>query len=63
MIFQKVGDVTKAQGINWEYEKIGSLVKFKQTGKVESLRKVKTFIKECNKLLEGENEISFVEEE
>lgn len=63
MIFQKVSDTYTAEGVNWKYYRIGNLKVFKQSGKVKSLRNVKTFIKECHKLVEGDARISFVEEE
>ena len=63
MIFQKASDTYVAEGVNWKYYRIGTLKMFKQSGKVKSLRNVKTFIKECHKLSEGKTKISLVEEE
>ena len=63
MIFEKISDFYVAEGVNWRYERVGNLKMFKQSGKVKSLRKAKTFIKECHKLVEGDAKISLVDEE
>ena len=39
------GDVCVASGKNWRYEQVGDLKAFTQTGKVPSLRVIKTIIK------------------
>ena len=39
------GNVCVASGPNWEYKQLGDLRHFTQTGKVPSLRVVKTLIK------------------
>ena len=49
MEFEKVGEVVRAFGENWEYYRLGDKVKFLQTGKVPSLRVIKTLIKKLNK--------------
>ena len=39
------GDICVASGKNWRYERIGDLKSFTQTGKVPSIRTIKTIIK------------------
>lgn len=48
--YEQTGDKVLARGDNWTYEQVGDLSCFTQTGKVSSLRIVKTLIKECNEL-------------
>jgi hypothetical protein len=48
MEFEKVYDVVHASGENWQYERVGCAVKFVQTGKLPSLRVIKTLIKKLN---------------
>ena len=43
------GDICLASGKNWSYEQVGNSKIFTQTGKVPSLRVVKTIIKLINK--------------
>ncbi len=43
------GDICVASGKGWTYEQIGCIKVFTQTGKVPSLRVIKTIIKLLNK--------------
>jgi len=45
MKIEIVNNVCNASGVNWEYKKIGQLSKFTQSGKVKSLRAIKTMLK------------------
>lgn len=47
---ETVEDCTLAIGDGWRYESVGTVSKFTQTGKVPSLRVVRTLIKELLKL-------------
>lgn len=47
--YNRVGDVVSAQGENWDYKQVGVLTEFTQTGKIPSLRVIKTLIKLLNK--------------
>ena len=44
-LFEKEGDAVYCKGGNFEYCRLGTLSKFIQTGKIPSLRAVKTIIK------------------
>ena len=52
--YERVDNVIHAHGKGWEYKQVGSLTKFTQSGKVPSLRVIKTLIKELNKSMEGD---------
>lgn len=45
MKFEMKGDLCVASGDNWKYEQVGDLKVFSQTGKVPSLRVIKSAIK------------------
>jgi len=45
-----VGECCSASGENWHYEQVGHIKVFTQTGKVPSLRVIRTVIKEINKI-------------
>jgi len=47
--YERDGDIVHAHGEGWEYQQVGNLTKFTQSGKVPSLRVIKMLIKELNK--------------
>ena len=44
-VFTKEGDIVHCKGDTFEYCKLGTISKFTQTGKIPSLRVIKTIIK------------------
>lgn len=49
-VFTKEGDIVHCKGDNFEYAKVGELSMFKQTGKIPSLRVIKTVIKKLKEV-------------
>ena len=48
--FEKQGDAIYCKGCGFEYAKVGELSMFKQTGKIPSLRVIKTVIKKLQEV-------------
>lgn len=48
--FEKQGKVAYCKGDGFEYAKVGELSMFKQTGKIPSLRVIKTIIKKLKEV-------------
>ena len=48
--FEKQGDAAYCKGDGFEYAKVGGLSMFKQTGKIPSLRVIKTIIKKLKEV-------------
>ena len=48
--FEKQGEVAYCKGDGFEYAKVGGLSMFKQTGKIPSLRVIKTIIKKLKEV-------------
>ena len=48
--FEKQGEVAYCKGDGFEYAKVGELSMFKQTGKIPSLRVIKTIIKKLKEV-------------
>tara|TARA_R110000850_G_C9956282_1_gene464036 strand:- start:1664 stop:1852 length:189 start_codon:yes stop_codon:yes gene_type:complete len=46
--YNRIEDVVSASGENWEYKQVGVLTEFTQTGKIPSLRVIKTLVKLLN---------------
>lgn len=49
-LYQASGNVVHAHGDGWEYKQVDNLKEFTQTGKVCSLRQIKTLLKMLGKL-------------
>lgn len=48
--YEIVGDIVVASGDNWKYTRVGASASFTQSGKVPSLRVIKTMIKLLDKV-------------
>lgn len=49
-VFAREGDIVRCKGDNFEYCKLGTISKFTQTGKIPSLRIIKTIIKKLQEV-------------
>lgn len=49
-VFAREGDIVYCKGDNFEYCKLGTISKFTQTGKILSLRVIKTIIKKLQEV-------------
>ena len=52
LTYDRVEGIVHAYGNNWEYKQVGTISSFTQSGKLPSLRVIKTLLRLLNKVTE-----------